>query len=382
MPDLLVILLLTIGSVVGVGSLGLVVARLLRRHSLGWQLMVVTMLPVLAVAAALAVNVGLMFVSPHDSWVLVVALAGAVLLGLLGAWLLLRRLLRGSAELGSGVQLLLADGVRRPAAADPPPLPPLPRELEEVRRELAEARVTLAEARDRGRHAERARHELIGFLSHDLRTPLAGLRALTEGLEDGVIGDVPRAHAQLRATVARMTGLVEDLFELSRSTAPVTERDRVLVSVSELVGDVTEQQTATAAASGVQLQAVVPDEDRLAVVGDADALARALANLLANAVRHTESAGTVSISADRNGNGHIRVAVSDGCGGIPAGNLERVFDTGWRGTSARTGPGQSAGAGLGLTITHRVVQAHAGSIAVRNIAGGCCFELQLPAAPR
>lgn len=382
MSDLLVIMLLTVGSVVGVGALGLGVARLLRRRSLGWQLLVVTTLPVLAVAVALAVNVELMFVSAHDSSVVAMALVGAVVLGLLGAGLLLRRLLRGSAELGTGVQLLLADGPRRPATADPPAPEPLPRELEQVRRELAEARVTLGEARERERNAERARHELIGFLSHDLRTPLAGLRALTEGLEDGVITDVPRAHAQLRATVARMTGLVEDLFELSRSTAPVTERDPVLVSVSELVGDVTEQQSAAAAATGVRLLAEVPDGDRLAVVGDADALARALANLLANAVRHTGPEGTVTIGAARNGGGRVRVAVSDGCGGIAEANLPRVFDTGWRGTSARTGPEQSTGAGLGLTITARVVQAHAGSIAVRNIAGGCSFELQLPAAPR
>lgn len=382
MSDLLVILLLTVGSVVGVGALGLVVAQLLRRQSLRWQLAVVTTLPVLAVAAALAVNVALMFVSAHDSSVVAVALGAAVVLGLLAGGLLLRRLLRGSAELGTGVQLLLADGPRRPAAADPPTPQPLPRELEDVRRELAEARVTLAEVRDRERNAERARHELIGFLSHDLRTPLAGLRALTEGLEDGVITDVPRAHAQLRATVARMTGLVEDLFELSRSTAPVTERDPVLVSVSELVGDVTEQQSATAAATGIRLEATVPDGDRLAVVGDADALARALANLMANAVRHTEAGGTVTICATRNGHGRVLVAVSDGCGGIPEANLPRVFDTGWRGTSARTSPEQSTGAGLGLTITQRVVQAHAGSVAVHNVADGCCFELQLPAAPR
>ena len=382
MSDLLIIMLLTVGSVVGVGAIGLGVARLLRRHSLRWQLVVLTTLPVLAVAVALAVNVELMFVSAHDSTVVAIALVGAVVLGLLSAGLLLRRLLRGSAELGTGVQLLLADGPRRTPAPEAPDPQPLPRELEEVRRELAEARVTLAGARERERNAERARHELISFLSHDLRTPLAGLRALTEGLEDGVISDVPRAHAQLRATVVRMTGLVEDLFELSRSTAPVTGRDPVLVSVSELVGDVTEQQSATAAATGVRLQAEVPDGDRLAVVGDADALARALANLLANAVGHTGAEGTVTIGAARNGHGRVRVAVSDGCGGIPDANLPRVFDTGWRGTSARTGADLSTGAGLGLTITARVVEAHAGSIAVHNVAGGCCFELQLPAAPR
>ena len=380
MTDLMIIIGLTVGSIVAVGLAGVGLLRLVRYRSLRWQLLVVALTPVVAVAVAVAVNVRLMFLSGHDSGVIAVALATAVLLAVLSAGLLLQHIARGSKQLGSRVSLLVAEETGA-KVEDSHLDQPLPLELEQIRRELVEARATLAESRARERNAERARQELVNFLSHDLRTPLAGLRALTEGLEDGVIADVPRALSQLRSTVARMTGLVEDLFDLSRSHQLPTESTRRPVSITELVGDVAEQQTPGARAAGVSLQIAVPADDPLAVNGDVYALGRAFSNLLVNAVRHTEPDGTVKIIARRAEDGHIQVSVLDGCGGIPEAHLPRVFDTGWRGTTSRSEDrsGQPAGAGLGLTITERVVSAHDGSIDVRNVDGGCCFELVLPA---
>jgi signal transduction histidine kinase len=74
----------------------------------------------------------------------------------------------------------------------------------------------------------------------------------------------------------------------------------------------------------------------------------------------------------------VVLSVTDGCGGIPDEDLPRVFDTGWRGTDARTPP---AGAGLGLAIVRGIVEAHQGRATVRNIPGGCRFEVTLPSAP-
>ncbi|MGW7370053.1 sensor histidine kinase, partial [Streptomyces sp. NPDC054841] len=74
----------------------------------------------------------------------------------------------------------------------------------------------------------------------------------------------------------------------------------------------------------------------------------------------------------------VVLSVTDGCGGIPDEDLPRVFDTGWRGSQARTPP---AGAGLGLAIVRGIVEAHDGSADVRNVTGGCRFEVTLPAAP-
>ncbi len=243
--------------------------------------------------------------------------------------------------------------------------------------DLADTRRTLAESRERERAAERSRQELVSFMSHDLRTPLAGLRALAEGLEDGVIADVPRAMAQLRGTVSRMTVLVDDLFALSRVQQGAREsKPDMLVSLAELIRDVASESAATAQAQNVTLEVGLPEDDRLAVLGSSDDLARALANLAGNAIRHTEPGRAVRLEGGRAEDGHLVLAVVDGCGGIPDDHLDRVFDPGWRGSPSRSEA--DGGAGLGLAITRGVVESHAGEISVRNVPGGCRFEVTLP----
>jgi signal transduction histidine kinase len=106
-------------------------------------------------------------------------------------------------------------------------------------------------------------------------------------------------------------------------------------------------------------------------------MSRVLGNLLVNAIRRTPADGTVAVAAQRTDDGVV-LSVTDGCGGIPDEDLPRVFDTGWRGTDARTPP---AGAGLGLAIVRGIVEAHQGRATVRNIPGGCRFEVTLPSAP-
>ena len=135
---------------------------------------------------------------------------------------------------------------------------------------------------------------------------------------------------------------------------------------------------ATALTAKVRLAVNVPDHDNLAVLGRHEDLSRALGNLISNAIRHTEPDQIVRITADRGEDGSVRVSVMDGCGGIPEAYLDRVFDTGWRGSPARSST--DGGAGLGLAIARGVVESHQGEIAVRNTETGCCFEVALPQA--
>jgi signal transduction histidine kinase len=99
-----------------------------------------------------------------------------------------------------------------------------------------------------------------------------------------------------------------------------------------------------------------------------------------NAIRHTPADGVVSIDA-RKVDAGIELSVTDGCGGIPEEDLERVFDVAWRGSQARTPDGHQtgSGAGLGLAIVKGLVEAHHGRVAVRNEAMGCRFLVTLPA---
>ncbi len=382
MGDLVVIVGLSLASCLAVGLVGAALLHTGRRRSTRFLLMVATLLPVLAVVTAALVNVGYMFLSPHDAGVILIGLATSLILAVGGAWWVTRRITAASRAVGRGLSQLVADSAAkgRVATAAPAANPSRedagPHELTQLIEELAETRQTLAVSRARERAAEDARRELVAFMSHDLRTPLSGLRALAEALEDGMIADVPRALSHLRTTVGRMSGLVDDLFALSRVQGAQPARAAALVSLTELLADVASELAPTAAAAAVRLEVDLPAEDRLAVLGSSDDLARALANLVANAVRHTEPGLVVRLEAARSVDGHVQVAVVDGCGGIPAAHLGRVFDTGWRGTPSRSG--DDGGAGLGLAITRSVVESHAGSIRVRNVDGGCRFEVQLP----
>jgi signal transduction histidine kinase len=383
MTDLLLITGLTLAACIAVGLVGAMLLRAIRRSSLRYQVAVATLIPVLAVAATVVINVELMFLSAHDTTVILLALGIALVLAVVGAWLVSRRFRLASRRLEDTVGLLVSDSGARPApnveASDTRTTDrSLPAELARVEHELADARQTLAESRQRERAAEQSRQELVSFMSHDLRTPLAGLRALAEGLEDGVITDVPSTLRHFRSTVARMTIMVDDLFALSRVQGAPEPRELSLVALSELVCDVTSEAEATARTADVRLEVKVPEHDNLAVLGRHEDLSRALGNLVNNAIRHTEPHETVHVSAERSEDGSVRVAVEDGCGGIPDDYLDRVFDTGWRGSPARGST--DGGAGLGLAIARGVVESHQGEIAVRNTETGCRFEVALPQA--
>ena len=246
--------------------------------------------------------------------------------------------------------------------------------MAELSRELAATSTRLAESRERERALERSRRELVAWVSHDLRTPLAGLRAMAEALEDGLAADPARYHVQMRQAVERLTGMVGDLFELSRIHAGALRLSLQQVWLADLVDDAVAGAHPIAQARRVRLAADI--HAPLSVRADAREMSRALTNLVVNAIRHTPGDGTVRVGADQH-DGFALLTVTDACGGIPEAHLERLFDVAWRGSDART-PDPYAGAGLGLAIVRGIVEAHSGEVDVRNITGGCRFEVRLP----
>jgi signal transduction histidine kinase len=373
--DMFTILALTTLWTLVVAGIGAAVLWQFRRRSLRVTMIVAGLAPMAAALAAVLQSVRAMFISQHDSWVVLWTLAFAALLGLAMSVLLGHWISTGSRDVGRRLRHL-GTSYEAPEVAGGA----VPAELAELTNELEMTRKKLAASHERERALESSRRELVAFMSHDLRTPLAGLRAVSEGLEDGVIDDVPGALRQMRSTVDRMTGLVDDLFELSRLSAAPPPRRRAAVSLRELAEDVAGENNEHARAEGVQLAVSTPGgADRLAVQGDPDELTRAVTNLVGNAIRHTAPGGTVTLAVDRETDGRVRLAVTDGCGGIPADDLERVFDVGWRGDEQRT-PAAAGGGGLGLAIARGVVESHDGKIAVSNVDGGCAFEIDLPAS--
>ncbi|SEQ20496.1 His Kinase A (phospho-acceptor) domain-containing protein [Lentzea xinjiangensis] len=224
------------------------------------------------------------------------------------------------------------------------------------------------------REAESARRQLVAWISHDLRTPLAGIRAMTEALEDGVVsepGEVAVYAKQIAQEADHLSKLVDDLFQLSRITAGALKLTMHDVRLADVVSDVVAASRPVAQREGVRLRA---DAGEWPVVRGSDPeLMRVVRNLVSNAIRHTPEGGAVAVQVDVDG-GEAVVRVDDACGGIPDDVLPHVFDVGFRGSAARN----PTGAGLGLSIARGLVDAHHGRIGVQNHGPGCRFEVRLP----
>src|SRR4051794_11499325 len=235
------IVLITVAVCVGTALLGALALHLVRMRSLTWSIVVAALIPLLAVTASVVLNVQLMFISAHDSTAVSVALACATVIGVLVSFVLGRRVALGSRRLTTALRDLGSVPRQGEAARPEVSTSGQPGEIVALAGELAATRERLANAQQRARALEDSRRELVAFLSHDLRTPLAGLRAPAEGLEAGALGARPAALRQMRQTVDRMTGLVGALFELSRLHAPSATAvpPRSMVSLVELAHDVT-----------------------------------------------------------------------------------------------------------------------------------------------
>jgi signal transduction histidine kinase len=364
------VVLIAAGCTGAVGLMGMGVLRLLRRASLRLSLQAGSAVAVAAIVAGTLGTAKAMFLSQHDLGVVVMVcvVAGIVAFGF--CWLLGRQVEASSMALRQAARSLghEAGGFRSPAG-------PMAAELAALSRELAETGRKLAESRERERRLERSRRQLVAWVSHDLRTPLAGLRAMAEALEDGMAADAARYYRQIRAEVARLSGMVDDLFELSRIQSGTLHLSLDRIALDDLISDAVASTEALARARGVRLTGEASGP--LIIRADARELSRALANLLINAIRHTPAGGGVHVAATPEAGGTL-LAVADGCGGIPEAELACVFDTAWRGTQART-PGADGGAGLGLAIVRGIIEAHRGQVSVLNTGGGCRFEVRLPA---
>ncbi len=252
-------------------------------------------------------------------------------------------------------------------------------EMEQVRHELQVTADALAATRERERALEASRRELVSWVSHDLRTPLAGLRAMAESLEDGVVDNPELYYKQIGTSVERLNQMVEDLFDLSRIQAGEMSHDAERIALDDLVSDCVAALEPLATAQGVELTGSVTGA--AAVTGSGPELNRALTNLVANAIRHTRAEGRVDVRVSVAADMLAEVEVRDECGGIPAEQLDRVFDVGFRGEAARTPHTRDyTGAGLGLAITRGIVEAHDGTVDVENAPGGCRFRMRLPVA--
>jgi len=224
------------------------------------------------------------------------------------------------------------------------------------------------------RRVENVRRDFVANVSHELKTPLGALALLAETIADSDDPGAMRAlSGRLVHETERLARLVDDLLELSlveAQEAPARQR----VAVRALVEDALDRVRAVADASGIGLE-VAPIPTELAVACDATQVVSAVANLLDNAVKYSDSGTSVQVGAAED-DGRIVIEVRDHGIGIPARDLERIFERFYRVDQARSRV--TGGTGLGLSIVRHVAQTHGGDVTVESQEGdGSVFRLAL-----
>lgn len=372
--DVVSIVLVALGCAAGVGGLGLVILRAARRAPIYIQFCIIVVSTLCSVIVGMMVAAQAMYLSPHDLLVLLYISGSTALVSLAIALLLGRSLARSAAQLqataraiGDG-QAITSTGRRNNSA-----------EFSALASELASTSVRLSEARIKVEQLDDARREFFASISHDLRTPLASLRAMTEALEDELADDPQRFHRQMLSQVDRLSAMVDDLFELSKIRSGTLTLTAEPVSLYDLVSDAVAELSLIARARHVTLKETISEE--YAVIGDPRELSRVIGNLLVNAIQHSPPGGEILVATRRGAGGHVVISVEDAGGGIPENDLPKIFEPGWRASPARTPEAMwphSSGAGLGLAIVQGIVEAHAGEVTVSNVPGGCRFDVTLP----
>ena len=346
-------------------------APLLRRATVGTRMVALALIAVVVSLANLGVLAALMLVQ-HDALV-IAALIGYSGAAGVGAALALSRSFRSGVGRLVGAAETLSSGDLSTRIGDVEGGP----ELNQLARTLDTMTERLETTIAGEQKAVAVRDDLITAVSHDLRTPLAGLRAMVEAIDDRVVEDPEtfrRYAAEMRGSLAALVTLVDDLFELVQIDAGAIRAESDRATLDEVVGSVLAACGAQAVEKGVTVETSLEGTEGALV---SPRLTRALQNLVQNAIRHTPADGTVRIFGLRDRD-MIELAVEDTGEGIPELVLERVFEPFWRGEASRS----EKGAGLGLAVAKRIVEAVGGDMSVRSTLGrGSRFSVVVPTAP-
>lgn len=261
--------------------------------------------------------------------------------------------------------------------------PPLGRELMDIRVRATTTAdhsvIVLVTDLGDARRTDVVRRDFVANVSHELKTPVGALSLLAEAvLASADDPDQVRVFAErMRSESSRLTHLVQDLIDLSRLQAddPLTHAE--VVDVDELVDRMVDEVRTLAAAADVRV--IVGDPCGAHVFGDRRQIQMALRNLLVNAVSYSAPSTTVAVDARVNGS-LVEIMVKDQGIGIPANELDRVFERFYRVDPARSRA--TGGTGLGLSIVKHVCQNHGGECSVWSEVGvGSTFVLRLPVYP-
>ena len=294
--------------------------------------------------------------------------AAALFAAVIVAWFVGRRVLRPLDE--------VRDATRRMAAGDYSVQVPVP-----VEAELASLAHDVNELGEHLATTERRRTQLLGEVTHELRTPITVIRGQMEGLLDGVIEPTEEVYVAVADEVSRVQRLLDDLTTLSRADEGALQVDMVELDLARVATDAAERLRPQFEHEEVALVADPTTDDVLLVRGDRHRLTQIVTNLLGNALAHTPSGGTVTLKAGRDRTMHWIDVIDTGSGIAPA-ERERIFERFYRVPDVGASTRPRAGRGLGLTIARSLARAQGGDVVASSEGSGtgATFRVTLPAA--
>ncbi len=335
--------------------------RMLQRFlSLRAALFAIIVLTVVLVFINVWITARLMFIKEHDLVLTTGLLIFAGVIAGVSTFFIARTLRDRISELSQGVQALARSDwkVRLPVMGSD--------DLAQLAEMFNQIAADLEKVEEQKRQVEQMRRDLIAWASHDLRTPLAAIRAMNEAMMDGVVSDaetIKRYQQNMQNEITHMGHLINDLFDLAQLDTGKVPLMRQKTSLRDLVSDTLSNMNARAKARSIRLSAEVdPNVDVLYVAPDK--LQRILYNLIDNALEYTPDGGEVTLNAHEK-NQQAEISVHNSGSYIPSNDLGNIFKSFYRGEQSRsqTSDGRR-GTGLGLAIVRGFVEAHGGTIHV------------------
>ncbi|MEW2295514.1 HAMP domain-containing sensor histidine kinase [Streptomyces sp. NPDC006743] len=236
---------------------------------------------------------------------------------------------------------------------------------------------TFNELTERRERLEAQRKAMVSDIAHELRSPLTNIRGWLEVARDGLVDPDPALLASLHDEALVLQRVIDDLQDLAAADAGTLRLHREPLVAGDLLDQVTAAHRVAARTAGVALRTAC--EDGLCLDADPVRMRQVLGNLVSNALRHTPSGGTVTLTARADGD-EVVLTVTDTGTGIAPEDLPHVFDRFWRAEKSRSR--RTGGSGLGLAIVRQLVDAHGGTAtAAGELGAGSVFTLRLPAAP-
>lgn len=319
----------------------------------------------------------LMFVSTsHDLWVLASAVSFSIAVMAAFALLVAASIADRVALIAGAVRTLASDEGDAASVPFGDEVSRLAYDIEHLSRRLEAAEIER-------RRIEDERKGLTAAISHDLRTPVANVRAMAEALGAGVLEEEAdkQSYVELmQREIERLSRMIDDLFDLAQLDSGAFRLDLKALQLEEIVADVVHAMDLQARQRGLSLTFNVERRDLPCSLMDGARIERVIANLVRNAIEHTPPGGQIRLTLGADDD-WLTLSITDTGNGFDEAHRERIWERFYRlDTSRGRRQSQGDGAGLGLAIVRGLVEAHGGRVSARSQVGlGSTFTVQLPA---